>query len=164
MMRVRTIAVIALGWLGTAVSADDPGWKTVAVPPAPAVPKVVEVPAPVPPALIAPDAAWKSAPSPPKPTPKLEPIVSGGLEPLPPKPDAIAEPAFPGGLEPLPPPIIRPVIEPEIAPGGPVGPRVPAETRFPAELPPLPMPKIPSPEPLPALTLEGNAAILRARS
>jgi len=130
MKRVRTIAVIALGWLGTAVSADDPGWKTAAVPPAPAVAKVVEVPAPVPPALIAPDAAWKSA-SPPKPAPKLEPIFSGGLEPLPP-------------------PVALPASEPEPPPAGPVGPRVPGETRFPSELPPLPMPKIPSPEPLPA--------------
>ena len=151
MKRVRTISVIALGWLGTAVSADDPGWKTAAIAPSPTPPKVVEVPAPVPPALVSPaDASWKSAPPPPKPALKPEPIVSGGLEPLPPKPVAIAEPSFPGGLEPLPPPVLRPVIEPEIAPAGPVGPRVPAEAKYPAELPPLPMPKIPSPEPLPA--------------
>ena len=135
MKRVRTMTVLALGWLGPVVFAEDLGWKTADAPKSPPVAKPVEKPAAaLPEAAPVPETPWKTA------APAVIPIV----------PTPVALPLAPAslGLEPLSPPAVLPPLETK----GPFGPRVANEPKYPSELPALPMPelpKVPPAEPLP---------------
>ena len=145
MKRVRTISVFALGWLGSATSADDLGWKAAAVPPVVAAPKGIDKPLPSPLDVVpATDVPWKTAaPTIPIVILPSQPEVSSPDPLL--RPAALPQPSQSGGLEPLAPPALLPPVEREAVPILPAGPRVAGEPRFPTELPALPMSELPKP-------------------
>ncbi len=149
MMRVPTMTVLALGWLGPVVFADDSGWKAAEVPKAIPAPKPVDKPvalAPV--AAPAAETVWRTA----------APVVVA-ITPSPATSPAVPDPLFKPAtlpstsLEPLTPPALLPTVEAERTPKTPPGPSASAEPNYPSELPELPkveLPKLPQPEPLPA--------------
>ena len=148
MKRVRTMTVLALGWLGPAALADDFGWKTADKPVVVPAPKPASVPVTILPAPPAPDLPWKTAQPPAAsilPPVKLETTAPDPLFRPVPVPASQS-----GGLEPLTPPAVLPPLETK--PVGPVGPRIAGELQYPVELPDLPTPDLPKPpvaEPLP---------------
>ena len=174
MKRVRTMTVLALGWLGTAAPADDFGWKTADKPPVAPAPNAAKAP-PLPVVILPEAMPWKTAPTPPVPIPPVAvppvlPEPSSSVPPVPVAPlkglEPLASPAVPPpappapptplkGLEPLAPPVMVPPVDAIPQPlaldwTGPRGKLIPPT---PTELPILPtpeLPKVPATEPLPS--------------